>query len=213
MPPSQLIPYNQPLPPQRWGILPTNQFWAHAFLTTAGLALWGGLSVYVVLANAFGLSWWSAALGFMVFYSGWGGLLERWTRRALVARRRQLLLEELNQTGTLNSILAPAVPPKMPPLGASPEFRDFAYHRLFGRGSFFVQCAQNIGFTLLVFYPSWTAFGLAMILLFGESIALGRWERRMRRTRELPEADHRLRVPLEHHADHVPSDRPGWPGP
>jgi len=148
----------------------------------------------MVLADALGFSWWGTALWFMVFYRAWAGLLERWTRRALVARRRQLLLEELNQTGTLNSILAPVEPPKMPPLGASPEFRDFAYQRLFGRGALLVQGAQSVGFTLLVFYPSGTAFGLAMIVLFGESIALGRWERRMRRARELPQDDPTARV-------------------
>ena len=185
----QLIPYHQPLPAQRWGILPTNQFWAHAFLTSAGVALWGGLSVYMILAEAMGLSWWGTALCWMVVYSGWGGLLERWTRRALVARRRRLLLEELDRTGTVSSLLAPAELPRMPPLGASPEFRDFAYQRLFGRGTVFVQGAQSIGFTLLVFYPSWIAFVLAMLLLFGESIALGRWERRFRRARHLTEAD------------------------
>ena len=56
------------LPAQRWGFMPTDQFWQLAAF----------MPITFICFNLFALVWWQQALGFSIFYAIWGGLVERY---------------------------------------------------------------------------------------------------------------------------------------
>src|SRR5690606_34146416 len=74
-------PSRGPLPPQRWGILPTEEFWSLAALTPISFVFWLAALFFYDWLVSFGLPWWQNGLGCMVFAAVWAGLMERWSRK------------------------------------------------------------------------------------------------------------------------------------
>lgn len=192
VPSRDLTPLDKPLPPQRWGFLATDQFWARALLTPIAIPFWAGAAVFFVYSNIFALAWWQQALGFLAFYAVWGGLVERWYRRAL-ARRRMLLHAE--HRPALDVAMAPALPgdsshePVSPPalrpelpIVATAEFWDYAFERLFGRAAQVARVVFDIAFVLAIFHPTWTPMIVAILAAIVLSLCLGLWQRRLLRS-------------------------------
>ncbi|WP_434418840.1 hypothetical protein [Nannocystis pusilla] len=196
-----MAPY-QPLPPQRWGVLPTNRFWYHASLTPISLVFWAGAAVLFTCFDLFALVWWQQSLGWMVFWWVWGGLVERYTRKYLVRRRMRALAgprTDLSE-GLGNAALEapagdpmpvverPGLPPPAPVPPRTPESKwalvqeveswDLAYERLFGRGAGVAQFAFNLAFGLAIFHPSWFVKLLGLLALLTAARGVGAWERR-----------------------------------
>src|SRR5687768_4569312 len=78
-----------PLPPQPWGWLPTDQFWARALLTPIAVIYLLAYVFYFSFAMAWGLPWWQNALAVGIIHQLWGGLVERLTRKWLARRHRR----------------------------------------------------------------------------------------------------------------------------
>lgn len=199
---SQRIAPYRPLPPQRWGFLPTNQFWAHAWLTPIAIIFWAGAAVFFTFFDLFALVWWQQSLGFLVFYGVWGGLVERYTRRYLARRQVRALprpgtdplagLEDATveaPAGGPSRLPEPPGPSSRAPVPvreprpelsfvATAETWDLAYEKLFGRGADVAQLAVNIVLGLAIFYPSWVVKMLAFLAMLAASLGLGLWQRR-----------------------------------
>lgn len=196
----ELAPY-RPLPPQRWGFLPTNQFWYHAMLTPVALIFWAGAAVFFTFFDLFALAWWQAALVWMVFWWVWAGLVERYARRYLARRRPRTLAAPATDTqgavgdaaagahGRLTTLPEPIGPPVLAPVPSRPpasrlalvqrvDSWDRVYERLFGRGAEIAQFAFNLAFGLAIFHPSWLVKALGILALLGAARGVGSWERR-----------------------------------
>ncbi|PCC69877.1 hypothetical protein SAMN02745121_08187 [Nannocystis exedens] len=205
--PHKIAPY-RPLPPQRWGLLPTDQFWSHAALTPISLIFWAGAAVFFTFFDLFALVWWQQALAWMVFWWVWAGLVERFTRRFLASRRVRALasprtdmpvgLEEAAveaPTDGPTALSEPLSAPSQPPVTArTPGSRlvlvqraeswELAYERLFGRGAGVAQFAFNLAFGLAIFHPSWFVKLLGILAFLGAARGVGAWERRQAMTGE-----------------------------
>lgn len=167
----------KPLPPQRWGLLPTRQFWARAWLTPIALVYWLGYIGFFSLAESLQSNWWQTALGVCIFHALWGGLVERLCRRRL-ARRAANLLEA--------TAAAPAFPMTgLPSRRDAPEFSvddwEAFVARIFGRGADAVQTLAAVGLCLLFFYPGWPGKLVAVAAMLASTwiarTCLRRWRR------------------------------------
>lgn len=81
----------KPLPPQRWGFLPTNEFWNRVARNPLALAVngvGGIIYLWVLLFCWLPLTWWQQGIAAVIFFELWMGLFERWVRGR--ARRRAL---------------------------------------------------------------------------------------------------------------------------
>ncbi|WP_434419166.1 hypothetical protein [Nannocystis pusilla] len=58
--------------------MPTDQFWARAFLTPITLIFWLPFAFFFPLTLHFNLTWWQTALGFYLYYQLWGGSWSGW---------------------------------------------------------------------------------------------------------------------------------------
>lgn len=170
----------KPLPPQRWGILPTNQFWALAALTPIAFIYYLGLVLYFPLLDYLGLVWWQVALAIWLYHEIWGGLVERYARRHLAKRQRlprravdslgsgptpALSAPVYSSPGATSSSVVIKAPPRVPAFAA--EDWDVYYARVYGRFSGVVQLASELGFLFLLFYPGWVSKVLAAAWLVG----------------------------------------------
>lgn len=191
---SQELAAYRPLPPQRWGFLPTSEFWHFAMLTPISLIFWAGWAVFFTLFDVFALAWWQQALAFMGFYSLWAGLVERYARRHLARRRARALASPRDESATVEAptnepaplatspaatALAPAqAPASRLALVQRAESWDLALAQRFGRGAAVASFAFNLAFGLAIFHPSWSVKLLAVLALLAAARGVGAWERR-----------------------------------
>lgn len=211
----QITPSYQPLPPQRWGFLATNQFWVHASLTPISIIFWAGAAVFFTCTDFFNvLVWWQQALGFLAFCAVWGGLVERYSRRYFARRRMRLRADQQTglprgvdaatagaQASALSSQEGPGessrdlVTTQRPqpdlPIVATAEFWDYAYERLFGRAADVVRVASDVAFALAIWYPGWKLKLLSFLVLLVASLSLGSWQRRRILSQRAPAASSR----------------------
>lgn len=175
-----MIPSREPLPPQRWGFLPTEPFWNLAALTPISFVFWVvAIVIYDGIAS-FGWAWWVNGLGFMVLAAVWAGLLERWSRRYFARLQRRALTSPDCQLGEVRNELVPAgSPQRRLPIVATREFWDFAFERLFGRGKVVASMLFEFIFFMAAFYPSWQVFLGSFLVLVAISLGLGWWQRRL----------------------------------
>lgn len=228
---SQKIAPYRPLPPQRWGFLPTNQFWHHAMLTPISLIFWAGAAVFFVFFDLFALVWWQQSLAWMVFWWVWAGLVERYVRRYLARRQVRALADPRTDVperladadgeapaGGLTPLPEPLGPPSRAPVpsrapGARLAFVqrvdswDLVYERLFGRGGEVAQFAFNLAFGLAIFHPSWFVKLLGILALLGAARGVGSWERRQAMATGVDMARPALEGDERRPAD--PHERPG----
>lgn len=112
----------------------------------------------------------------LVYVRGTEEVFERSCRRSLTWRRwRSVPARGAEPAGVCTVVR-----------GATPEFHSYAYRQLFGRAAFLADGLQFIGYAFLLVAPSWTALGFGAAWLVAHAVALGRWERRLRRSSELP---------------------------
>lgn len=179
----RLTPSRGPLPPQRWGFLPTEQFWSLAALTPISFAFWIGAIIFYDWLVSFGWVWWQNGLGFLVFTATWAGLVERWSRKYLKRRRRSALRSPDGQLGEAQGALVPVRKPQRGvPVVATAEFWDYAFERLFGRGKIVVYIVFHFMFFMAAFYPSWQVLLGSFSVLLALSFGLGWWQRRLIRS-------------------------------
>lgn len=179
----RLAPSRGPLPPQRWGFLPTEQFWRHAALTPISFGFWFVAIAVYNWVRSFGWPWWQNGLGFMAFTAVWAGLVERWSRRYFVRRRMQALSSPEGLFDEMRGELVPAPAPQQGlPIVATHEFWDYAFERLFGRGKTVAYIVFNGAFFMVAFYPSWSVLLGAFSVVLAISLSLGWWQRRLIRS-------------------------------
>ena len=180
----QLAPSRGSLPPQRWGFLPTEQFWNLAWFTPITFAFWiPGFIFYDCLVAYGGLLWWQNGLAAMAFAALWAGLVERWSRQYL-ARRRLRALTEGELEDAQEAPVPSAVEPQKLPVFPTREFWDYAFARLFGRAKGVAYTLFEFTFFMAFFYPSVLVLVGTFSLLVVISLGLGGWQRRLLR-REL----------------------------
>lgn len=179
----QLAPSRGPLPPQRWGFLPTEQFWHLAWFTPIMLAFWIPAFIFHDCLVLLGWPWWQNGLACMAFAILWTGLVERWSRRYLAGRRMRALTEGELDDAQEAPVPSPAQSRKLP-VFATHEFWDYAYARLFGRARVVASRLIDFMFFMACFYPSGFVLVGAFSLLVVISLGLGAWQRRLLR-REL----------------------------
>jgi hypothetical protein len=110
----QLAPSREPLPPQRWGFLPTEQFWHLAWFTPITFAFWIPAFIFHDCLVLLGGSWWQNGLACMAFAILWTGLVERWSRGYLARRHMRALTEGELDDAQEAPVLSPALPQKLP---------------------------------------------------------------------------------------------------
>jgi membrane protein implicated in regulation of membrane protease activity len=180
----RLTPARGPLPPQRWGFLPTEQFWRLAALTPPiSVVFWLGAFAICNGLLSIGLPWWQNGLGCLVFTALWAGLVERWSRGYLVRRRARALSEPEGQRHEARSDLVPTQEPQRGlPVVATSEFWDYAFERLFGRGKTVAYVVFSALFFMAAFYPSWLVVLGSISVVVAISLGLGWWQRRLLRS-------------------------------
>lgn len=155
----------KPLPAQSFGFMPTNRFWAQAFLTPLSVVFWLGVVViFEPLASHFAWSWWVTGLAFVAFFYLWGGIIE-WGARHIRDPRRTVPIELPAET-RLGRVTF-----------ASAEFWDFSYARAFGHAAGFMQLVTTVLLFLGFFHPTWTMKLTTFALMVLASVLLGRQER------------------------------------
>lgn len=177
--PQQIAPSPGPLPPQRWGFLPTEQFWDLASFTPISFIFWFGAAFFCDWVFPLGWPWWQNGLVFMVFTAVWAGLVERWSRKYLVRRQLRALTAPGGDLGDLSGELVPASEPQRLPVFATSEFWDYAFERWFGRAKVVASMLFEFVFFMAAFYPSWPVFVGSLVLLIAMSLCLGWWQRRV----------------------------------
>jgi len=91
------VPLKGPLPPQRFGFLPTKEFWELAMYTPFWpLSVVGYICLLAALAYVLGVSvsdfmWWHHVLLAIVLTDIWSGIFERCCRGVLRRRSRARL--------------------------------------------------------------------------------------------------------------------------
>lgn len=179
----QLTSSRGPLPPQRWGFLPTEQFWNLAALTPISFVFWIGAAFFYDWLVSFGWPWWQNALGCMVFAAAWAGLVERWSRKYFIHRRLRALRSPEGQLGEARGELVPSSKLQRGlPIFATAEFWDYAFERWFGRAKVVASMLFEFVFFMAAFYPSWQVFFGSFFLLIVMSLGLGWWQRRLIRS-------------------------------
>lgn len=179
----QITPSRGPLPPQRWGFLPTEQFWSLASLTPISFIFWLGAVVFFDWLVSFGWMWWQNALGCMVFIAAWAGLVERWSRKYLMRQRLRALRAPEGRLGEAQGeLVASREVQRGLPVFATAEFWDYAFKRWFGRARGAASMLFELAFFMAAFYPSWRVFFGSLSLLIGISLGLGWWQRRLIRS-------------------------------
>jgi len=185
---SELAIYG-PLSPQRWGFLPTSQFWVRAWLTPISLVYWAGYILFFTLADYIQLNWWQTALGVCAFHEIWGGLLERRYRRTLARRPRPSpTAMEAVEAATVPALTERGLPAQRE---FSAEDWELFVSRVFGRWSGAAQKICVVALCLLFFYPGWESKILAVAWMCGSALIARSCIRRWRR-----EASQRTRPAL-----------------
>jgi hypothetical protein len=176
----RLTPSRGPLPPQRWGFLPTEQFWSLAALTPLSFVFWIVAFCFHDWIRSLGWVWWLNGLGCMVFVAVWAGFVERWSRRYLVRRRMRALSSPTGLLGEARSELVSVQEgPRGLPVVASSEFWDYAFERGFGRGKTVAYAVLSGMFFMAAFYPSWQVVVGSCLVMVAISLGLGCWQRRL----------------------------------
>ena len=179
----RLTPARGPLPPQRWGFLPTGQFWRLAARTPILFGLWFVTGFFYDWLRSFGLPWWQNGLGCLVFTAIWAGLVERWSRQYFIRCRMRALSSPEDPFDVAQSELVPAQEPQRGlPIVATSEFWDYAYERLFGRAKIVAYVVLNAMFFVVAFYPSWQVLAGSFLVMVAISLGLGWWQRRLLRS-------------------------------
>ncbi|MDC0669334.1 hypothetical protein [Nannocystis radixulma] len=179
----RLTPSRGPLPPQRWGFLPTEQFWRLAARTPIFFGLWFIAGFFYDWLCSFGLPWWQNGLGCLVFTAVWAGLVERWSRQYFIRRRMRALSSPECPFEEAPSELVPAQEPQRGlPIVATSEFWDYAYEKLFGRGKTVAYVVFNAMFFMVAFFPSWQVLVGSFLVMVAMSLGLGWWQRRLIRS-------------------------------
>lgn len=150
-----------PLPPQPWGWLPTEQFWARAFLTPIGLLFWLPLFLLLFpLTLHFPVAWWQSALASYLYYQIWGGLVERLARQWLARRHgRGPVADSGMETSSRERVPAPCSRWNM---GGLDDYEEFM-SRWFGRYDLLVHHVVNLAFFVFIFYPGWWTKALGVL--------------------------------------------------
>lgn len=151
-----------PLPPQPWGWLPTDQFWARAFLTPISLIFWLPLAFIFPLTLHFNVAWWQTALGFHLYHQLWGGLVERLARRRLAQRYRRMLVADAD----IESSSTEEAPAAVSRLSGLDEYEHFMT-RWFGRYDRLVHHVFHLAFLVFMFYPGWWTKALGVLWILG----------------------------------------------
>ena len=176
----QITPAREPLPPQRWGVLPTEQFWSLASLTPISFIFWLGAVVFFDWLVSLGWMWWQNALGCMVFVAAWAGVVERWSRKYFMRQRLRALRAPEGQLGEARGELVPLREAQRGlPVFATADFWDYRFKRWFGRAKGVASMLFEFAFFMAAFYPSWRVFFGSLLLLIGISLGLGWWQRRL----------------------------------
>ncbi|WP_434419168.1 hypothetical protein [Nannocystis pusilla] len=169
-----------PLPPQPWGWLPTEQFWARALLTPIALLFWLPLFLLLFpLTLHFSVAWWQSALVSYLYYQIWGGLVERMARQQLAQRHRRMLVAD--------SRMASSSPERVPApcsrwnMGGLDDYEEFM-SRSFGRYDRLVHHVVHLAFFFFIFYPPWwtKALGVLWIAALTGFVRASARRRRMR---------------------------------
>jgi hypothetical protein len=181
----QLAPSREPLPPQRWGFLPTEQFWSFASFTPIALVFWLPAGFFYEWLVTLGWPWWQNGLAFMAVLTVWSGLVERGSRKYLARRRLRALTEGTLGEAQLIPSSAELVPssaqPQKMPVVATREFWHYAFARLFGRARGVAFKLYELAIFMAFFYPSALVWFGAFSLLLVTSLSLGAWQRRLQR--------------------------------
>jgi len=152
-----------PLPPQPWGWLPTDQFWARALLTPIALIFWLPFFAFIFpLTLHFNVAWWQTALGFYLYHQLWGGLVERLARKRLAQRHRRMLVADAG----IESSSTEGVPAPVSRLSGLDDYEDFMT-RWFGRYDRLVHHVVNLAFLVFIFYPGWWTKALGVLWIIG----------------------------------------------
>lgn len=176
----QIAPSRGPLPAQRWGLLPTEQFWALASFTPISLIFWIGAAFFYEGLLSLGWAWWQNGLGCLVFTAVWAGLVERWSRKYLVRRHlRALQAPDGPLDEAWGELIPSPAPPRTPRIFATVDFWDYAFERWFGRAKGVASMLFEFVFFMAVFYPSWQVFVGSFALLVGMSLGLRWWQRHL----------------------------------
>ncbi|MDC0672803.1 hypothetical protein [Nannocystis radixulma] len=150
-----------PLPPQPWGWLPTEQFWARAFLTPIALIFWLPFFFFPLTLH-FDAAWWQTALGFYLYYQLWGGLVERLARRRLAQRHRRMLVAVADiESSSTEELSAP-----VSRLSGLDDYEHFMT-RWFGRTNRLVHHVFHLAFLVFMFYPGWWTKALGVLWILG----------------------------------------------
>lgn len=183
-----------PLPPQPWGWLPTEQFWARAFLTPIALLFWLPLFLLLFpLTLYFPVAWWQSALASYLYYQVWGGLVERLARQRLAQRHRRRPVMDAGMEPS-STERAPA-PRSRWNMGGLDDYEEFM-SRSFGRYDRLVHHVLNLGFFFVIFYPGWwtKALGVLWLAAFTGFVRASARRRRLRAPVE-PALSHALDRP------------------
>lgn len=184
----QLAPSREPLPPQRWGFLPTEQFWNLASFTPIAVVFWLPVGFFYEWILTLGWPWWQNGLSVMVFATVWSGVVERGSRKYLARRRLRALTEgtlgEAQLVPSSAELVSSSAQPQKMPIVATREFWHYAFARLFGRARGVAFKLYEFVIFMAFFYPSALVWFGAFSLLLITSLSLGAWQRRVLR-REL----------------------------
>jgi hypothetical protein len=181
----QLAPSRESLPPQRWGFLPTEQFWSLASFTPIVLVFWLPVGFFYEWLLTLGWPWWQNGLAVMLLATVWSGLVERGSRRHLARRRLRARTEgtpgEAQLVPSSAELDPSAVQPQKLPIVATREFWHYAFARLFGRARGIAFKLYEFTIFMAFFYPSVLVWFGAFSLLVVTSFSLGAWQRRLLR--------------------------------
>ncbi|MCY0987771.1 hypothetical protein OV203_11585 [Nannocystis sp. ILAH1] len=158
-----VLKVHTPLPPQPWGWLPTDQFWARALLTPIALIFWlPFFGIIFPLTLHFKVVWWQTALGFYLYHQLWGGLVERLARKRLAQRHRRMLVADAD----IESSSPEEVPAPVSRLSGLDDYEEFMT-RWFGRYDRLVHHVVNLAFLFFIFYPGWWTKALGVLGIIG----------------------------------------------
>ncbi|MFZ6184831.1 hypothetical protein [Nannocystis pusilla] len=143
--------------------MPTDQFWARAFLTPIALIFWlPFVGFFFPLTLYFNVAWWQTALGFYLYYQLWGGLVERLARRRLAQRHRRMLVADADiETSSTEELPAPASR-----LSGLDDYEHFMT-RWFGRYDRLIHHVFHLAFLVFMFYPGWWTKALGVLWILG----------------------------------------------
>ncbi|MFZ6183818.1 hypothetical protein ACOXH8_34090 [Nannocystis pusilla] len=158
--------------------MPTEQFWARAFLTPIALLFWLPLFLLLFpLTLHFPVAWWQSALASYLYYQVWGGLVERLARKWLAQRHRRMSMDGLGlASSSTEKVLAPCSRWNM---GGLDDYEDFM-SRSFGRYGVLVHHVVNLAFFCFIFYPGWWTKALGVLWIAAQTGFVRAFARRRR---------------------------------